>query len=88
MWRSGNWGDGFCNGVSFFGAGHGFFGWIFSLLFWGLIVYGIISIVRRLISGNQFSKSKSALDILKKRYASWEINEQEFSEMKSTPTKN
>jgi len=88
MWHLGNLGDGFCNGASFFGAGHGFFGWIFPLLFWGLIVYGVISIIRRLISGNQFSKSKNVLDILKKRYASGVINEQEFSEMKSTLTKN
>ncbi|MBU1344147.1 MAG: SHOCT domain-containing protein [Proteobacteria bacterium] len=82
MWHSGNWGDGFCNGASFFGFGHGLFGWIFPLLFWGLIIYGVISIIRRLISGNQFSKSESALDILKKRYAAGEINEQEFSEMR------
>ena len=83
MWHSANWGDGFCNGASFFGFGHGFFGWIFPLLFWGLIIYGLISIIRRLISRNQSKKNESALGILKKRYASGEINEQEFSEMKS-----
>jgi len=83
MWHSGNWGDGFCNGASFFGFGHGFFGWIFPLLFWGLIIYGLISIIRRLIPRNQNLKHESALDILKKRYASGEINREEFSEMKS-----
>ena len=83
MWHSANWGDGFCNGASFFGFGHGLFGWIFPLLFWGLIIYGVISIIRRLIPGNQSQKNESVLDILKKRYASGEINEQEFSEMKS-----
>ena len=83
MWHSGNWGEGFCNGASFFGMGHGFGGWIFPLLFWGLIIYGVISIIRRLIPGNQALKSENALDILKKRYASGEINEQEFSKMKS-----
>jgi putative membrane protein len=88
MWQSANWGEGFCNGASFFGFGHGFFGWIFSLLFWGMIIYGVIAIIRRLIPGNQFSKSESALDILKKRYASGEINEQEFSEIKSALTGN
>jgi len=84
MWHSANWGGGFCNGASFFGFGHGFFGWIFPLLFWGLIIYGLISIIRRLIPRNQFSKSESSLDILKKRYAAGKINEQEFSEMKSS----
>ncbi len=83
MWHSGNWGEGFCNGASFFGFGHGFGGWIFPLLFWGLIIYVIISIIRRLIPGNRSLKTESALDILKKRYASGEINEQKFSEMKS-----
>lgn len=82
MWHSANWG-GFCNGASFFGFGQGFFGWILPLLFWGLIIYGVISIVRGLMNKNEFSKSERALDILKKRYASGEINEQEFSKMKS-----
>jgi uncharacterized membrane protein len=88
MWHSANWGDGFCNGASFFGFGHGFFGWIFPLLFWGLIIYGVISIIRRLISRNQYLKHESALDILKKRYASGEINGQEFSKMKAALASN
>jgi len=88
MWQSANWGEGFCNGASFFGFGHGFFGWIFPLLFWGMIIYGIISIIRRFIPRNHFSNSENALNILKKRYASGEINEQEFSKMKSDLTCN
>jgi len=87
MWQSPNWG-GFCNGASFFGFGQGFFGWIFPLLFWGLIIYGIISIVRGLMHRNQSSKSDRPLDILRKRYASGEINEQEFSKMKSDLASN
>lgn len=86
MWHSGNWAEGFCNGASFFGFGHGLFGWIFPLLFWGLIIFLIISILRKLIPGTQSMKKDSALEILKKRYASGEINQQEFSEMKSTLT--
>ncbi len=83
MLQSGNWGEGLCNGASFFSFGHGLFGWIFLLLFWGLIIFAIISIIQRLIPGNRSLKRESALDILKKRYASGEINHQEFSEMKS-----
>ena len=83
MWNSGNWGNGFCNGASFFGFGHGFSGWIFSLLFWGLIIFGVIWIIQRLIPGNQTRKSDSALDILEKRYASGKINKEEFFKMKS-----
>lgn len=88
MWQSANWGEGFCNGASFFGFGHGFFGWIFPLSFWGLIIYGIISTIRRFIPRSHFSKSESALDILKKRYASGEVNEQEFSEIELSLTDN
>lgn len=83
MWNSANWGNGFCNGLPFFSFGHGFFGGIFPLLFWGLIIFGVIWLIRQIFSGNKSLKRDNALEILKKRYASGEINQQEFSEMKS-----
>ena len=81
MWHTGNWGEGFCNGT-FLGFGPGLIGWIFPLVFLSLIIFGVFLIVRRLISGKLFYKN-NAIDILKTRYASGEINQQEFSEIKS-----
>ncbi len=84
MWHSGNWGEGLCNGLPFWGAGHGIFGWVLPILFWGLIIFGIISMIKYFSQKTRNPKTETALSILKKRYASGEINQEEFSEMKST----
>jgi len=52
--------------------------------FWGLVICGIVVLVRRGSRGygRTDSRSESALDILKRRYAAGEINKQEFEEKK------
>lgn len=77
-----NWGNGFCNGFSFFGPDYGFLGGILSILIWGLIVYGVVSVFSRLIKKNNRLENDSALEILRRRYASGEISDDEFYEMK------
>lgn len=71
-------------------GGFGFgFGWIFMLLFWVLLIGAIVALVRG-FSGRgcghfrdeQKPKEKTAVDILKERYAKGEISKDDFEKMK------
>ena len=59
------------------------FGMISMVLFWVLIILGIVVLVRR-VGGSPSAAppSKTALDIVNERYARGEIDKQEFEEKK------
>ena len=65
-----------------YGWGMGF-GWLFMVVFWILVILGIVYLVRLIIgSEKRGANEESALNILKKRYAKGEISKEEFEEKK------
>jgi len=62
--------------------GFGLLGWIPMLLFWILLILGVVALLRYLGRSGQQQENKTPLEILKKRYAGGEINKKEFEEMK------
>lgn len=54
--------------------------WIFFIIFWLLIILGIVAIVRWFNA--QTRNKESSIEILEKRYARGEISKEEFERMK------
>ncbi len=70
MMQWGNWG---------WGMG---FGWVFMIVFWALVILGVVYLVQMATRGGKSIGQETPLDILKKRYAKGEITKEEFERMK------
>ncbi len=68
-----------------YGAGWMAAGWITMLLFWALVIVGIVTLVRWIGAQGALGPRGSAgtpLEILKRRYASGEITKEQYESMK------
>lgn len=70
------------------GWGMGWFGGIFMIVFWILVLVGLVFVIRWLIQAtgkkeNGHKPGSRAMDILKERYARGEIDKAQFEKMKS-----
>ena len=70
MWHDWGWGWGMMAGAGFL-----------MLLFWILVIVGLVVLVRWVIGSSSGGESR-ALTILKERYAKGEITKEQFDQMK------
>ncbi len=68
------------NMMNWYNMGYGM--WILELIFWILVIIGLVLLIKYLWEGGGTKRADSALEILKKRYASGEISKEEFEEKK------
>ena len=62
--------------------GFGLLGWVPMLLFWVLLILGVVALIRYLGRSGQQPDGKTPLEILKERYAKSEVDKKEFEQMK------
>jgi putative membrane protein len=68
-------------------SGSGWFGVVFMIVWWLVVIIGVAALVRWLFAWNQHSNAgssppESALDIAQKRYARGEIDQEQYRALK------
>jgi putative membrane protein len=68
-----------------YGGGWGWMaaGWITMLMFWVLVIVGVVAVVRWAnVAGIAGSRSETPVEILRRRYAAGELTKEQFESMK------
>lgn len=78
-----DWGASVCGFGPSIGHGSWFMGWVLPILFWLLIAYVVVGIIKSLFSSNREKTDDSALEVLRTKFASGEIDEQDYSARKA-----
>jgi putative membrane protein len=60
------------------------FGWIWMVVFWGLIIWAVATLLRYLGTRDSSQPSSNAATILEERFARGEINRDQLEEMRKT----
>lgn len=84
-WQGYGYGYGMMGSGMMGGYGWGWYMPIIMIVFWGLVIWGIVALVRGVSSRSNtgsYASAESALEILKRRYARGEITKQEYEERK------
>jgi putative membrane protein len=59
------------------------FGWMWMIVFWGLIIWAVLVIVGRISAASHEEHAARALRILEERYARGEITREQFEQMRA-----
>lgn len=70
-----------------YGSGWGWMvgGWIMMVVFWGLVIVGIVALIRGLGDRGPSGQTRHLelpVEILRRRYAAGELTKEQFEEMK------
>ena len=70
-----------------YGGGWGWMigGWIMMVVFWGLVIVGIVALVRAANNrggGAEPKDKETSVEVLRRRYAAGELTKEQFEEMK------
>jgi putative membrane protein len=61
----------------------GGFGWLFMILWWALVIVGLVALIKWLLGSSNAAGPRTPLDILKERYARGEIGREDFEQKKA-----
>ena len=64
-------------------VGHGFLGLLLVVLFWSLVAFFFLWLIKLVVPKNTQKTSDDAFEILRSRYASGEISQTEYNKMKA-----